>query len=387
LDLWIRKVEDGSYEYIASYVDDLIVISKSPMVLIDMLKESYALKGIGVPEHYLGGNFHQVDDPELDKKGIKTALSASIYIKNSIEKFERMFGGLLKESKFPMIEGSHPESDTSTLLSSEMATQYRAVIGSLNWVVILGRFDVMYATNTLARFSMAPRLGHLEATKRILGYLKKYPNYRILLNPNKIDMSEAVAKYPEFDNWKEFYPEAQEEIPDGIPESNKNQNVQVIIMVDCEVTRRSVTGILVFINSTPVRWYSKMQKTVETSTYGSELVAARIATDIAMEYTIRMMGFALDGPTNIFGDNQSVILNTTVPSSQLKKKIHACAYHRIREMISCRAIRFMHCQSIFNAADVLTKPLGGTLHRSIVNPILWGDGVPMLFKRGAIEVG
>jgi hypothetical protein len=109
LDLWIRKVEDGSYEYIASYVDDIIVISKSPMVLIDMLKEAYALKGIGVPEYYLGGNFHQVDDPELVEKGIKTALSATTYIKNAIEKFERMFGGLIKESKFPMIEGSHPD--------------------------------------------------------------------------------------------------------------------------------------------------------------------------------------------------------------------------------------------------------------------------------------
>jgi hypothetical protein len=45
-----------------------------------------------------------------------------------------------------------------------------------------------------------------------------------------------------------------------------------------------MSGILVFINSTPVSWYSKMQKTVETPTYGSELVAARIATDIAMEF-------------------------------------------------------------------------------------------------------
>jgi hypothetical protein len=78
-----------------------------------------------------------------------------------------------------------------------------------------------------------------------------------------------------------------------------------------------------------------MQKTVETSTYGSELVAARIATDIATElrYNIRMMGFELDGPVNMFGDNQSVVLNTTIPSSQLKKKIHDCAYHRVREII------------------------------------------------------
>jgi hypothetical protein len=91
------------------------------------------------------------------------------------------------------------------------------------------------------------------------------------------------------------------------------------------------------------------------------LVAARIATDIAMEsrYNIRMMGFELDGPVSMFGDNQSVILSTTIPSSQLKKNIHACAYHRIREMITCTAVRFILCQSVYNAADVLTKPLNG----------------------------
>jgi hypothetical protein len=76
-----------------------------------------------------------------------------------------------------------------------------------------------------------------------------------------------------------------------------NRKVQITVMVDadhahCEVTRRSVTGILVFVNSTPIRWFSKMQKTVETSTYGSELVAARIATDISLElrYNIRVDG-------------------------------------------------------------------------------------------------
>jgi hypothetical protein len=128
-----------------------------------------------------------------------------------------MFGGPIKESKFPMIEGLHPESDTSQMLSDEMAAQYRAIIGSLKWVVILGRFDVMYATNTLARFSMIPRLGHLEATKWILGYLKKHSEHRILLNPNPIDLSSAVEKYTEYDGWREFYPEACEETPDGMP--------------------------------------------------------------------------------------------------------------------------------------------------------------------------
>ena len=65
LDLWIRKAKDGSNEFIASYVDDIIVVSKEPMELIGKFKETYSLKGIGTPEYYLGGNFNKINDPEL----------------------------------------------------------------------------------------------------------------------------------------------------------------------------------------------------------------------------------------------------------------------------------------------------------------------------------
>ena len=113
------------------------------------------------------------------------------------------------------------------------------------------------------------------------------------------------------------------------------------------VTRRSVTGILIFINNTPIKWICKRQKTVETSTYGSELVAARIATEavIALRYQLRMLGVPIDGPAIMYGDNQSVVLNTTVPSSVLKKKHHACAYHRVREAIAAKIIIFRHIRS------------------------------------------
>ena len=46
----------------------------------------------------------------------------------------------------------------------------------------------------------------------------------------------------------------------------------------CLVSGRSATGILHLLNGTPIDWYSKRQATVETATYGSEFVAARIAT-------------------------------------------------------------------------------------------------------------
>jgi hypothetical protein len=45
---------------------------------------------------------------------------------------------------------------------------------------------------------------------------------------------------------------------------------------------------------------------------------------------LRSLGVALDGPVLILGDNMSGVLNTTVPSSVLKKKHNAIAYHCVR---------------------------------------------------------
>jgi hypothetical protein len=69
---------------------------------------------------------------------------------------------------------------------------------------------------------------------------------------------------------------------------NLRPRFRTIVYVDADhehdlVTRRSITGILVMLNSMPIRWISKRQKTVETSTYGSEWVASRIATELILE--------------------------------------------------------------------------------------------------------
>jgi hypothetical protein len=57
------------------------------------------------------------------------------------------------------------------------------------------------------------------------------------------------------------------------------------------VTRRSITGILGILNNTPTRWIYKHQKTVETSSYGSELVTSRIDTELILEirYILRSL--------------------------------------------------------------------------------------------------
>ena len=70
-------------------------------------------------------------------------------------------------------------------------------------------------------------------------------------------------------NWKEQYPGACEELPKDIPKPPMGKSVTITVFVDADhasesVTRRSVTGIMLFINNTPIKWYSKKQNTVET---------------------------------------------------------------------------------------------------------------------------
>ena len=110
------------------------------------------------------------------------------------------------------------------------------------------------------------------------------------------------------------------------------------------------------LNKTPIDWFSKKQNAVETATYGSEFVAARIGTDkiIEMRYMLRMLGVPLDGPSYMFGDNLSVINSSSIPDDTLKKKHNALNYHRVREAIAADILKFIHISSDQNPADILT---------------------------------
>jgi hypothetical protein len=74
----------------------------------------------------------------------------------------------------------------------------------------------------------------------------------------------------------------------------------------------------------------------------------------------------LDGPTLIFGDNMTVVLNASVPSNILKKKHNAIAYHRVREAIASKVMRFAYVKSEENVSDILTKPFSNERFHHLV---------------------
>jgi hypothetical protein len=208
----------------------------------------------------------------------------------------------------------------------------------------------------------------------MFGYLKTHPKGRLFLDQKPYF---HVNSTPMTYDWTEFYPDACEELPPDMPPP-KGKTMSTIRYVDAyhahdTLTRRSVTGIVLFLNGVPVKWFLKRQKTVETSSYGSELVATRLATELvkSLRYKLRMLGVPIDGPTPMYCDNMAVVLNTTVPLSQLKKNHNAIAYHRFREAIVARMIALSHIPSTDNIADVLTKALPVYAYQRLLSPVLF----------------
>ena len=279
-DFWYREMEDH-YEYIAVIVDDLLIFSRDPDSIIDTLKTKYNYKlgGVGSPEYYNGA------DVSINEYGIPQ-MSAKTYIKNVIDRIEKLLQCTLKSFGSPMESGDHPETDESELLPRTDIPIYQMLIGCAQWAVTLGRFDIQYATNTLARYAIMPREGHLKRCYRLFGYLKHNPTARLYFDPTNPDLSNY--DFAEHD-WTDIYPSPEEYIPDQILTPKIEEPLSISVYVDAShatdlITRRSITGYILFVGKSVIKYYCKRQNTVETSSYGSELVAMRIALEAILQY-------------------------------------------------------------------------------------------------------
>ena len=126
-----------------------------------------------------------------------------------------------------------------------------------------------------------------------------------------------------------------------------------------KVTRRSQTGLLLFVNHAPVVWYSKRQNTVETGTFGSKFIAMKTAVEQieALQYKLRMFGIPIEGSTSVFCDNEVVFKNRAMPDSMLKKKHTSICYHRCREAVASETIQVAKEGTLTNLSNFFTKPL------------------------------
>jgi hypothetical protein len=238
----------------------------------------------------------------------------------------------------------------------------------------LGRVDTLMPVALLLRYLVLARARHLQQVFHMFAYLKKHDSSTMVFDDTEPDFDKRRFKSCD---WSEYYPDAAEAILKDVPKP-RGRAVIVSCFVDadhagCRVTRRSYAGVIIFVNRAPILWYSKRQNAVESSTFGSEFVAMRIAIDSieGLRYKIRMMGVPIDGPRRMFCDNNVAVLNTTNPESMLKKKHAAINYHRAREAIAAGTIMVAKEDTSTNIADIPTKCLSGPSLRKHASRLLW----------------
>jgi hypothetical protein len=368
-DVWIRPAlkDDGMpyYEYLIVYVDDVLSISQTPHLTMNTIAELYRLKdnSVAKPDRYLGASVVEYYLPQ-DRTKVRWGLSSQQYVTEAIRNVETelsKIGKCLSNAvTTPISSGYRPELDVTPLLSPTKANYYQNLIGILRWAVELGRIDIYIHVSMLSSFLASPREGHLSEVIHIFAYLKKHKRSTMVFDDTLPHVDESVFIPAD---WTEFYRGAKELKPPNAPEPRGNP-VNMYGFCDSDhagdrVTRRSHTGIILFLNRAPITWFSKKQNTVETSTFGAEFVALRIAVELikAQRYKLRMMGVPIDGPCTLFCDNEAAVKNSTIPESTLKKKHNAIAYHRVREAVASETIRIAYIHTSLNLADMFTKPL------------------------------
>ena len=337
-DMWMRRATkpDGFqyYEYVLCYVDDVLSISHDPGKTIAAIQEVFKLKDdkAGEPESYLGANIGKM--LTASQQECWTILSNK-YEKSAIKNVEQR---LAKEGRklptkciTPFSSGYKPELDVLAELKADGINYYQELIGVLRWAIEIGQVDILLEVLLLLTFLAAPRIDHLEQAVHIFGYLKMHPKRKLAMDPGHPQVDEQ--RFQKFD-WYDFYRNAEEAIPSNMPEPLGNY-ASTHCFVDANhagdsTTRRSQTGILIFMNRAPILWFSKRQNLVEASTFGSEITAMRSAVKFieALRYKLRMFGVPIEGPTNVFCDKEAVYKNCSILESTLKKKHHSISYHR-----------------------------------------------------------
>ena len=146
----------NKYEYIAIYVDDLLIASEEPQQIIKDLKEKFKLKikGDGPLEYHLGCDY------KLDKDDTLVAQPIN-YISKILESYKKMFPNKnFLNAKSPLEKNNHPELDKSELCNEEQIVKYMYMIGQLQWAITLGRYDILAHVMSMSRFRLLPKTGH-----------------------------------------------------------------------------------------------------------------------------------------------------------------------------------------------------------------------------------
>jgi hypothetical protein len=325
--LYLRDMGTDRAMIVTIFVDDMLIGSKS-LEAIEQFKADitakFKMSDLGEAKLCLGIEIRR------DRSLRTLSLSQPRYINDILSRFKHHN---IQPKDIPM------RTDAHSGIRGEPHTnqgEYRTLVGSLMYLATSTRPDIAYATSFLARHMQTPCEEHWNMAIHVLGYLKKTAT-----------MGITYGKLPSghHPNTVIGYSDASHNNP--------------------ELSSKSVTGNVFYLNGGAIAWASKTQSVTAQSTLESEYIAlARAAKEIVyLRRILEDLGHE-QNTTTLFGDNQpSIQLATNYGTSSRTKHIDL-RYHYIREVVAAQIIQLEYLRTDSMVADILTKPLAKDAFRT-----------------------
>jgi hypothetical protein len=267
-------------------------------------------------------------------------LKGWIHQPHLIKKIEKKFGPLVKglqNYRTPGTPGLSILRNPGTIIDPEKQKLYRSGVGMLLYLVKHSRPDIANSVRELSK--------SLDGTSPAA--------YKELFRVCKhvIDTKRLSLKM--------------------MPVLDKDGNWHVVAFSDSDFatdpdTRISVAGFVLYFCGVPVSWKSKGMKAVTLSSTEAEFVAlSEAAKEVKFVYQVLCsMGIFVKLPIVVRVDNVGAIfIGNNVTVSQRSKHIDI-KYHFVREFIQDEFLTVIFVKSAENDSDLMTKNLGGELHRT-----------------------
>ena len=325
------RTKNGHTTYLATWVDDVIVVSNDPKIdelLTSLKKHNFDIQTFENLDWYLGLSIQH------DRKAGILKISQEAYIDTLLEKFNMTN---CNTCDTPMVVDPPNKSDCPEF---PLDKPYRQLLGALAHIARFSRPDILFAVFYLARYQQNPGEAHWKALKRILRYLKGTKSLALTFRRGETNLANINLH------------------------SDKNTSIDLLqAFTDADWAgdkdeRKSTSGYVITLNDCPILSKSTKQKATAQSTCESESMAlARGVTDVIwVRNLLRDLLGILPAKTPVYCDNQSTIDISKNDRGSDKCK-HIAITHNFLQENEGKTIDLLKIPTKDNIADLFTKPL------------------------------
>jgi hypothetical protein len=364
--------------YLGLYVDDILYFSESRTVeqhFETTISKEIDIEFNGQVGYFLGINF---ECKRHKDNTVSILMNQEAFIDNlvamaDLDDANSAYPPTPYRSGFPVDKIPTSPRDTANV---SYVSYMQKFIGCLNWLSISTRPDIATITNMLAKYTIVPTKGHIDAVKRVIRYLKGTKSKGILFTTASTTKISAYVKFPVPTNQVISMCDANWGPQDqSVPKTNKQAKQLPLFQ------SRSVSGFLLWLGG-PLHWISKRQSITARSSAESEIYATDECCKALIHLSMLVEGLKLiedvmPSPTTLYNDNQACIIWSRSMTTKGLRHVQI-RENAVRESQQKGFIITKHCQGKYNLSDMFTKEDKDIGHFIEIRDHMMADRIPTI---------